>query len=210
MDIAAAPLPTVPGLPTDRSPGVPIGELPGPPAPGSVLDRADMAAVKAAQRLRTPAGDAWAVEMGARGATGAWLDMARDYRGEAGPVQGWLGTALLGATMVSSVAAAHVLKARYERPRPFEADSSITPPFGAPHGSSYPSGHATTAFAAARVLSALQPDRSREVYGLASQVAASRVYAGVHYPSDVVAGALLGTAIADRAVRLGRALTPGA
>ena len=60
---------------------------------------------------------------------------------------------------------------------------------------SYPSAHSTTSFAAARVLSRELP--AAPVYAAAVAMALSRPYAGVHYPSDVVAGAALGTAMAE-------------
>lgn len=60
---------------------------------------------------------------------------------------------------------------------------------------SYPSAHSTTSFAAARVLSRGLP--APPLYACATLMALSRPYAGVHYPSDVAAGALLGTAMAE-------------
>ncbi|MBC7461481.1 MAG: phosphatase PAP2 family protein [Thermoleophilia bacterium] len=66
---------------------------------------------------------------------------------------------------------------------------------------SYPSSHATAAFAAAAVLSALAPQRAAEFAATAEQVAFSRLYAGVHYRSDVVAGAWLGALLAADALR---------
>ena len=57
---------------------------------------------------------------------------------------------------------------------------------------SYPSAHATTSFAAAAAL----PLPAGPLYAVAGAMALSRVYLGVHYPTDTVAGAALGSAIA--------------
>jgi membrane-associated phospholipid phosphatase len=58
---------------------------------------------------------------------------------------------------------------------------------------SFPSAHATTSFAGARAYAQLGPGKA--LYALATLLALSRPYLGVHYPSDVIAGALLGMAI---------------
>jgi decaprenylphosphoryl-5-phosphoribose phosphatase len=62
-------------------------------------------------------------------------------------------------------------------------------------GRSYPSAHASTSFAGARALAAAGLP-STPLHGVAIVMALSRPYLGVHYPSDVVAGALLGDAVA--------------
>jgi len=59
---------------------------------------------------------------------------------------------------------------------------------------SYPSAHAATSFAAARSLSAALP--AAAVYPVATAMALSRLYLGVHYPSDTLAGLALGEAVA--------------
>jgi undecaprenyl-diphosphatase len=66
-----------------------------------------------------------------------------------------------------------------------------------PVSTSFPSGHSAAAFAFATGVGDVLPSVSIALRGLAALVAYSRVHAGVHYPGDVVAGALLGTALAQ-------------
>lgn len=82
------------------------------------------------------------------------------------------------------------------RPRPFVADTRARVVGYHPETYSFPSGHTTTSFAAATVLAfAITRRRAAITWALASAVAVSRIYIGVHYPLDVASGALFGVAL---------------
>ena len=66
-----------------------------------------------------------------------------------------------------------------------------------PISTAFPSGHSATAFAFATGVGHVLPAASIPLQGLAALVAYSRVHAGVHYPADVVGGALAGTVLAQ-------------
>ena len=66
---------------------------------------------------------------------------------------------------------------------------------GFPNGYSFPSSHATLAFALAVVLSYKEPKLKKLFFSLAILIAFSRIYLGYHFPGDVLAGAVLGFAI---------------
>lgn len=87
-----------------------------------------------------------------------------------------------------------VVKRAFDRPRPFQNEevSEWVRRIGDAHGPSFPSNHAANCFAGATVLSWYFRRRRFWFYTLASLVAVSRVALGVHYPSDVLAGAIIG------------------
>ena len=115
----------------------------------------------------------------------------RDLRARALPIT----TAVIAAAYAAGDAASVAVKAAVDRPRPPLDDPSIGAAIDLPASASFPSGHATTAFAAAAAVAVLMPRLRWPALALAALVALSRVYLGVHFAFDVLAGALLGTLI---------------
>jgi undecaprenyl-diphosphatase len=89
----------------------------------------------------------------------------------------------------------------FDRERPNVRYAEPEPLLHPPDSQSFPSGHAATSFAAATVIAAAAPRLRVPLYVLAALIAWSRVYVGVHYPLDVIAGAIYGTLLGLLLVR---------
>jgi membrane-associated phospholipid phosphatase len=97
-------------------------------------------------------------------------------------------------TIVTEVVISQAMKIAFDRLRPAEKYPNDIFPYHAVSGRSFPSGHTSLAFAAAASLS-LQCKKwyiTVPAYMWAASVGYSRIYLGVHYPSDVIAGAAVG------------------
>lgn len=87
------------------------------------------------------------------------------------------------------------LKKKFPRPRPFAYLSDLSPCVPREVTGAYPSGHATLSRLYALILSDLFPARKKAFFARADAVAADRVLAGVHHPTDIRAGKELGARI---------------
>ncbi|HET7478194.1 MAG TPA: phosphatase PAP2 family protein [Rubrobacteraceae bacterium] len=98
------------------------------------------------------------------------------------------------ATIAGSWVLAEGTKYLFNRARPYISDTEIAPLIKTPSSSSFPSGHSATAAAGALTLSVLYPVFAPVILLAGLLTALSRIYLGVHYPLDVLAGMLIGAA----------------
>jgi membrane-associated phospholipid phosphatase len=101
----------------------------------------------------------------------------------------WLFAGILGPV---AIGLNFVVKVIVRRPRPVL--EGLPPLGGAPSSLSFPSAHATSSFACATAMTRIAPEAA-PLFLLAGAIAACRPYLGMHYPSDVLGGIVLGTAL---------------
>jgi undecaprenyl-diphosphatase len=175
------------------------------------LSKIDRAVYEAVAEQKTPALDRTMrrLSQGANFST-MWLVVAGllalvgGRRGRRAAVAG------LASIVVTSASVNIGLKSLHRRPRPDRRESSDAADrhVAMPASSSFPSGHSASAFAFASAAGVDLPVLAFPLRVLAAGVAYSRVHTGVHYPGDVIAGALLGAGIGQVVARsLDRHLT---
>jgi acid phosphatase (class A) len=167
-----------------------IAAVPPPPAFGSPADQADVAAVVAAEKARTPAIEAE-----------CWLDRKFTarlfqpvYGSNVSPENSPRFYALMNNVLAVTRVVDDAAKNKYYRWRPFQDHGDVVHALFDVDGYSYPSGHSMASFTLATVLGAIFPAKKDDFLTRAQQIAQSRVDAGVHYPSDIAEGEVAGKA----------------
>ena len=167
--------------------------LPPPPAAGSAEDRADLAEVLAVQASRTPERLAQAsadVEESLPAMFGAVLGPA--VTRERAPALFHLFARLAETEEVVTRPA----KSGFARPRPFQAHPEVKPGIKPSNSGAWPSGHTTIGTLTGITLAAMLPEKRDAIHARIREYSESRLVGGVHYRSDLLAGARAGTAIA--------------
>lgn len=185
---------------------------PAPPADASAEARAEADVVVARQQSLTPR-DAAAIARWSLSATAPWDSVALhtldfyfpllpDVR-TATPVRAARVMALLHVAVYDAIVATWESKYAYRRRSPAGADGRVRLLVADDGVPSYPSEHAAVAAASYAVLAALFPhDDTLPMLAMSQEAGASRVMAGAAYPSDVVAGAAIGRAVAARVLAI--------
>jgi undecaprenyl-diphosphatase len=128
------------------------------------------------------------------------VGVLRDVRDRVVPATGLA----IAAAFVTGDVASGAIKQAVDRPRPpLDDPGRLDAAIALPSSPSFPSGHATTTFAAAAAVAVLMPRLRWPALALAVLVATSRVYLGVHFVLDVIVGAALG-ALIGLGIALGR------
>lgn len=178
-----------------------VQELLPPPPPefGGAARAAELAELHAAPRT-APQQQRARYWQTLRGIFWPWYELAerevqRGHLGVDAQLQLW---ASMAVAHHDACVACWYAKYHYLTPRAFQVDPTLTTLFPTPNHPSYPAGHSTLSAAIAEVTAALLPAAADEVRALAAEASESRLWAGVHWRSDLVAGNELGRAVATR------------
>ena len=162
----------------------------------------DWAILQAIQNLTCPLLDFLMPKITALGNSGAiWMAAAvglictKKYRRQ--------GILLLGGLLLGAVVGVAGLKNLFARPRPCWLDTSVPLLIAVPQDYSFPSGHTLISAIGATVLTKIDRRFGVIAIPLAVLIAFSRLYLFVHFPSDILGGAVLGVAIGIVIIRLG-------
>ena len=166
--------------------------------------RLDTAVYAAIASTETPALDrAMSRISRAANLSGLWLAAAAVLAAAGGPEGRRAAKQGLASIAVASALVNVVVKPLTRRHRPDRVAEEVPQArqVRMPGSSSFPSGHAASAFAFATGVAHAQPAAGVAVRALAGLVSYSRVHTGVHFPGDVLAGAMIGVTVAEATTR---------
>jgi hypothetical protein len=176
----------------------------GKPPTGAAEAR-ELAMLHRIDAHRTPTGIAAAKWLEAHGKKDVWKLYRKQYQDQVAPATAARVKAQWKATYKLAKLLAADGKVRFARPSPYIVDPTLhglnQTRFGGTKKFSYPAKHALISFALGQLLAHYEPHRASEYRWMADEVSFSRMYAGGHYPSDVAAGAYLGTLIEQYELR---------
>lgn len=180
-------------LPEDCRPLVDL--VPPPPAEDSIAARADLMTLLQVQADRTPA----QLKRAERVSSQTVFSFGRPVFGNWFVATNLPKTVELFAkiTKQSQTITDDQVKTRWNRTRPYLRWQEVKPVVGRPSNTSYPSGHCAAAALWGTILAAAFPEKAEELRAQIREVAWCRVVGGVHYPTDTIAGEMLGKAIAE-------------
>jgi membrane-associated phospholipid phosphatase len=127
-----------------------------------------------------------------------------EYRLDANPPRAARAYAIVSVAFYDTVVACWDAKYAYWAIRPFQLDTNFRPLFTTPNHPSYPAAHGCFSTAAATALGYLFPRDAARLDAMAAEAAESRMWAGIHYRSDIVAGRALGRAVAQKVIERAR------
>jgi membrane-associated phospholipid phosphatase len=113
--------------------------------------------------------------------------------------------ALMAASFFDTFMASQDGKYAYWYIRPSQLDTSIVPLFPVPNHPSYPSNHAVFSSSRAEILAYLFPQRADFIRAVGQEAGNSRIWAGIHYPIDLVSGNQLGQSVAQKFITWAKA-----
>jgi acid phosphatase (class A) len=172
--------------------------LPPPPAAGSTAAQHDLQTVLSTQKTRTAA-DMTAAKADSERSVFRFADVfGSTFQASALPKT----SAFFDRTAALDKEDVKEAKNYWLRPRPSVVSDQVHPLSKEKANDwSYPSGHATFGYTTAVLLANMVPEKRAAIFARADVYAEHRIVMGVHFPSDVEAGRLAGTAIADEILR---------
>jgi membrane-associated phospholipid phosphatase len=186
--------------------------LPPPPLAGSPDYQADIDEVASVAQQLTEEQEViarfWADGPGTITPAGHWVTIAEEHVARAwsrDPLRATRALALVSVAMADAFFVCWQGKYTYWTARPNQVISTLTPIVKTPPFPGYPSGHSTVSGAASEVLAYLFPSQAENFRTMAEEAAISRLYGGIHFPSDNDNGLLIGREVGRRVVEFVRA-----